>query len=998
MGKFNRRDFLKLSFASAAMMVFDGNVAVPKVAYASTPFKLKDTKVTNSVCIYCGVGCGLLVYSKGSKVVNVEGDPDNPNSEGGLCAKGSTCFSVYDSPLRLKKPMYRAPGSDKWEEKSWDWTISELVKRIKKTRDSSFVKTSNGVAVNRTEGLAMLGGAAHGTDECYLFAKVARALGIVYLEHQARICHSSTVTALGPSFGRGAMTNSLIDVKNSDVIMICGGNPAENHPGSARYINMCKERGGKVISVDPRFTRTSAISNIYAQIRPGTDIAFFGGLINYILQNNKYQDIYVKHYTNASYLLKPEFDFQDGYFSGWDITGKSYNYASWAYQTGPDKKPLRDMTLQDPSCVFQKMKLHYSRYTPDVVEKITGINKETFQEIAQLYSSTGAPDKSGTLMYAMGLTQHTIGTQNIRAFCVIQLLLGNLGMAGGGVNAMRGETNVQGSTDMALLYNSWPGYLAAPNEKLHPNFKEYLKKITLPDCYWSNAPKFAVSMLKAWFGDAATKENDFGYDWLPKWSKPASWMYIWDNLYKNEGIKGMMIWGQNPLISSPLGDKTGKALENLDWLMSADIFETETANFWRRPGADPKSIKTEVFMLPISSFVEKNGSATNTSRWLQMRYKAIEPLYESKEDMVVLDGLVRGLKKQFKDDPSTPSPEAMLNLTWGYGGDKYDIDTALKEINGFEVATKKQLVSFAALKEDGSTACGCWIYSGVYPPAGNLAARRKPEKEGIGLNSEWAWSWPVNRRILYNRASCDLEGNPWNPKLSVISWDSAQKKWTGRDIPDFLPTKAPSAPGGDAPFIMIPEGGGRLFVPAGIVKDGPFPEHYEPIEAPVKNLISSVQNNPVAIVFKSNIDKYAPLNDPKYPYICTTYRLTEHYQSGTITRKIPILVEEMPQVFAEIDPELAKNLGIKNGDKVELESIRGKVKAQACVTSRLQPIMIDGKKFHIVGIPWHWGFVGIDPDSGKKESFSANLMTENVGDPTSEIQESKALMINLRRA
>ncbi|AWB10465.1 formate dehydrogenase major subunit [Thermodesulfobium acidiphilum] len=806
------------------------------------------------------------------------------------------------------------------------------------------------------------------------------------------------MTSLGPSFGRGAMTNPLTDVKNSDVIMICGGNPAENHPAIARYINMCKDSGGVVISVDPRFTRTSSISDIYSPIRPGTDIVFFGGLINYIIQNKKYQEVYLKNYTNASWLLNPEFDFKDGHFSGWDEAKKMYNYATWGFQTGPDKKVLKDMTLQDPNCVFQRLAKHYSRYTPEVVESVAGMKKETFLKIAEIYSSTGAPDKSGCLIYAMGLTQHTIGTQNIRAFCIIQLLLGNMGMAGGGVNAMRGEANVQGSTDMGLLFHTLPGYLPSPNEKLHPNLQEFIKKSIAPDSYWVNAPKFIVSMLKAWYGDAATKENNFGYDWLPKWSKPASWMHIWDNLYKNEGIKGMMIWGQNPLISSPFAEKTGKALENLEWLMIADLFETETSNFWRRPGADTKNIKTEVFLLPVASMVEKDGSATNTSRWLQMRYKAVEPLYECREDSVILHDLIHKIKDLVKSDPSTPNSEAILNLTWNYGGHNHSAEEVFKEINGFEVTTKKQVPGFAALKDDGTTASGCWIYSGMYPPTGNLAKRRKPEKTGLGLNPEWGWAWPVNRRILYNRAGCDLEGNPWNPEKYVIKWDAAQKKWVGRDVPDFLPTKAPTDVGGTLPFIMLTGGQGRLFVPGGIVKDGPFPEHYEPIESPVENKVNPIQNNPIALIFKSNIDKYAPLHDPKYPYICTTYRVAEHYQSGAITRKIPITVEAMPQVFAEIDPELAKELGIKDGDNVELESIRGKVKAKACVTTRVQPMIINGKKYHVVGIPWNWGFVGIDPDSGKDESFAANLVTENVGDPTSLIPESKALMINLRRA
>ena len=802
---------------------------------------------------------------------------------------------------------------------------------------------------------------------------------------------------MSPSFGRGAMTNSLIDVVNSDVIMVCGGNPAENHPGVARFINIAKERGAVVISVDPRYTRTSVLADIYAPIRPGTDIVFFNGLVNYVLQEKKYFAPYVRHYTNASYLLKPEFGYKDGYFSGWDAQKKAYNYDSWRYQTGPDGAPLTDPTLQDPNCVFQRMIGFYARYTPEMVEKVTGMPKAIFLKVAATYASTGVPDRSGTLLYAMGLTQHTTGVQNIRAFAILQLLLGNMGIPGGGINAMRGEANVQGSTDMGLLFNNLPGYLAAPSAQAHPDLKTYLEKIKVKNSFMENAPKFAVSLLKAWWGDKAQPENDFCYDWLPKFSRAHSFMDMFNDMYAGK-LKGLLLWGMNPLVSGPNYEKTAQGLENLEWMMGVDLFESETHRFWKRPGADPKKIKTEVFLLPAASMVEKDGSATNTSRWLQMRYKAVAPIGECKEDAVIMHLLLQELKRLYTADSAAVFPDPIVNLTWNYGGEDHDAEAVFREINGWDVKTGTQLAGFAALKDDGSTASGCWIYCGMYPPAGNLAKRRKPEKSGIGINAEWGWAWPMNRRILYNRAACDPEGKPWSNKKYTIHWDATGKKWTGIDVPDFILTRAPGDPQGAAPFIMIPYGLGRLFVPDGLVSDGPFPEHYEPMESPVRNMVSPVQNNPLTVTYKTELDQYAKPGSREFPYVCTTYRVAEHYQSGNITRKVKETVEVMPELFVEISPALAKAKGIRSGDWVEVSSPRGKVRAKAFVTPRLQPFIIGGEQYHVVGLPWNWGFTGLDPMSGTDGVFAANLLTPQAGDPNVRIPEYKAFMVNLRRA
>lgn len=793
------------------------------------------------------------------------------------------------------------------------------------------------------------------------------------------------------------MTQPLTDVANADVVMICGGNPSENHPGVARFINRAREKGGIVISVDPRYTKTSVLSDIYAPIRPGTDIVFFNGMVNYVLQNKKYFEEYVRHYTNASYLLKPEFDFKDGYFSGWDGTKKAYDYASWSYQNGPNGRALRDLTLQDPNCVFQRMLKFYSRYTPDVVEKVSGMKKDLFLKICETYSSTASPDKSGCLLYAMGLTQHSVGTQNIRGFAILQLLLGNLGIPGGGMNALRGEANVQGSTDMGLLYHSLPGYLPAPSAKAHPNLKSFQDKIYVKDSWNENAPKFMVSMLKAFWGDKATKENDFCYDWLPKFSKPHSFMDMFNDMMDAK-LKGLMIWGMNPVVSGPNYEKTVQGLAKLEWLLCVDLFESETARFWNRPGVDPKTINTEVFMLPAASMVEKDGSATNTSRLLQMRSKSVEPIGDCRDDGSMLNALVKELKKLYAEDPKAVFPDPITNLTWNYGdGKHYDADSVYKEINGWDVNTKAQLPGFAALKDDGSTTSGCWIYCGVYPPAGNLAKRRKLEKSGINLNLEWGWTWPMNRHILYNRASCDLSGKPWSEKKALVKWDAEKKAWSGIDVPDFIGGRAPDADLGTSPFIMIGGGHGRLFAPGGMTAEGPWPEHYEPMESPVKNMISNVQNNPLAISYKTSLDKLAAHGAAEFPYIMTTYRVAEHYQSGNITRKLTTPVEAMPELFVEIDPELAKQKGIALGDWVEVSSVRGKVKAKAFVTPRIQPFVVDGKKYHVLGMPWNWGFTGIDPMSETKDIHIANQITPAAGDPNSRIPEYKSFMANIRK-
>jgi len=828
------------------------------------------------------------------------------------------------------------------------------------------------------------------------------------------------------------MTNHWIDLKNADVILIMGANPAENHPLSFRWIMKAKDAGAKVICVDPRFTRSAAKSDLYAALRSGTDIAFLGGMINYIIQNKAYFEEYVKQYTNASYLVNGDFKMPGelaGLFSGYDPQKRSYDPKAWSFQKGADDSVRKDMTLLDPNCVFQLLKKHYSRYTPELVSRITGTPKEKLLEIYKLYASTGAPDKAGTSMYAMGWTQHTVGTQNIRTMSIIQLLLGNMGVAGGGVNALRGESNVQGSTDQGLLFHILPGYLPVPSadlKDLAAYNEKYTPKSKDPQSanWWQNRPKYIASYLKAIYGAKATKENDYGYAWLPKLDPGmnCSWLMIFDNMIKGK-FKGFFAWGQNPACSGTNSNKVRNALAKLDWMVTVNIFDNETASFWKGPGMNPADVKTEVFLLPAAASFEKEGSISNSGRWAQWRYAAVKPLGSSKPDAEIIHELYQKLKSLYTKEGGA-LPEQLLNLTWNYGfkhadGSIHSVDPHLvaKEINGYfleDVPDKKAPASmppkmlgkkgelvggFALLQADGSTSCGNWIYSQSYNEKGNMMARRgKKDPTGLGMFPEWSWCWPVNRRIIYNRASCDLDGKPFKQEKAVVYWNPAAVQPTGAlgawvgDVPDgpWPPMSDPKD--GKKPFIMRADGVAAIFGPG--MKEGPFPEHYEPLECPLaENMLSKQLNNPTIKLFKEadvKEDMVASC-DPRFPYVASTYRVTEHWQTGVMTRNTPWLLELQPRLFVELSPELAKEKGIKSGDMVEVSSIRGSVEAAAMVTQRFKPFPLGDQVVHEVGMPYCYGWH--TPNVGD----SVNLLTPTVGDANTMIPETKAFMVGIKR-
>ncbi len=795
------------------------------------------------------------------------------------------------------------------------------------------------------------------------------------------------------------MTNHWIDLQNSDVILIMGSNAAENHPISFKWVTKAMQRGAKLIHVDPRFTRTSAKADIHGHIRSGSDIAFWGGFISYILEKELYYKDYVVNCTNASYILGPGYDFKDGLFSGYDEKKVAYDRNLWAFAVDEKGVSKKDPTLKDPRCVMQIMKKHYSRYNLKLVCDLTGMAQSKILEIWDAFAATGKPDKAGTILYAMGQCQHTVGVQNIRALSMVQLLLGNIGIAGGGVNALRGESNVQGTTDIALICDILPGYLQVPRAG-NKTLAEYNKAFTpvsndpMSANWWSNTPKYAASYLKTLYPEA---DLETAYSWLPKVNDGKitdySFLSIFERMSQG-GFNGAFMWGQNPCAGGANAGKNRRAVANLDWMVAVNLFTNETSEFWKGPGVTPKDIKTEVFFLPACMNVEKDGSVANSGRWLQWRQKAVETMGHSRSDGDIALMLWDELIKIYRADKGKlPEPILNLNVDYRENGEYSAVKTA-KAINGYYLKDVQEgsvlrkagtlVPGFAVLRDDGSTSCGCWIFSGCYTEAGNMMARQDhtqtPAQAKIGLFPNWGFSWPANRRILYNRAGVNGKGQPLNPDKAVVAWDG--EKWVG-DVPDGA-----YKPDEKLPFIMVREGRAQLFGPGRV--DGPLPEHYEPFESPIDyNPLSSQRVNPTSVTFPN---EPKAVRDPRYPFVCTTYRLTEQWQSATMTRNTPWLREAQPGGFCEISHELANELGILNGQQVIMESLRGKVQVTAIVTARLKPFLIMGEKVHEVGIPWHFGW----QFGGKFDS--ANLLSPSVGDPNTGIPETKAFMVSLRKA
>lgn len=865
---------------------------------------------------------------------------------------------------------------------------------------------------------------------------------------------------LGTSFGRGGATTSQMDLRFADSILIMGSNMAECHPVAFRFVMQAKEQGAKVLHVDPRFTRTSAMADTYAPLRAGTDIVFLGGLIRYILEEKRFFREYVTAYTNAATLINADYQGPEelgGVFSGFDEPGRRYDFSSWRYDTEsrlvatetqvPDFNledpasfsagqnlsglPKRDLSLEDPRCVFQLLRRHYARYTPEMVEDVCGTPREVFLKVAEALCEASGPDRTAALCYAVGWTQHTVGVQIIRAATILQLLLGNIGRPGGGILALRGHASIQGSTDLPTLYNLLPGYLNCPSAlRPHESLADYMRAEIGLTSYWVNMPKYVVSLLKAWFGEAATAENEYGYRWLPKITGDHSHLPMFVAMAEGQ-IRGFLAMGQNPAVGGQNAGFHRKALAKLDWLIVRDLYETETASFWKdspevRSGElDPKSIATEVFLLPAAATPEMDGTYTNTQRLLQWHERAADPPGEARSDLWFTTHLGLILKKLYAEsDMRRDLP--IQALTWDYIDaeenapwkvkDEPSALRVLREINGFEVETGKMLAGFGDLKANGSTACGAWIYSGVMAPtpeepAGRNHAASRQGDDWVSLG--WGYSWPANRRILYNRASADPAGRAWSKEKRLgaefgrgsqgyVYWDEEQGRWVGLDVPDFPVTKRPDAKAnenglgldfhdGASPFLMKADGKAWLFVPEGLV-DGPLPTHYEPYESPVRNpLYPDRQSNPIVKFWDIAGNRYAPVGSAEYPCVLSTYRLTEHHLSGSMSRWLPWLSALQPELFVELSPEHAAEVGVENLGWVSVTTPRASIKAKALVTRRIRPFRITGKVVHHVGMPWHWGYKGVVTGD------VVNDLSAMVADPNVSIHEAKVFVCRVER-
>jgi formate dehydrogenase major subunit len=846
---------------------------------------------------------------------------------------------------------------------------------------------------------------------------------------------------LGTTFGRGGATNFQQDLQHADCIVIMGSNMAECHPVGFQWVMEAKLRGATVIHVDPRFTRTSAVADHHVPIRAGSDIVFVGAIVNYILEHGREFRDYVVRYTNAAAIIGEEFrdtEDLDGLFSGWDPEHGQYDDRTWQYagveeepapmggrvrtgsatgeQHGSHGFPLggraaeTDPSLEHPRCVFQILKRHYRRYTPELVEEVCGVPRAQFLRVCEALCDNSGPDRTSTFCYAVGWTQHTVGVQYIRTASIVQQLLGNMGRPGGGILALRGHASIQGSTDIPTLYNLLPGYLPMP-EPGDEDISDYLQRHSARIGFWGHMDAYMVSLLKAYWGDAATADNDFCYDYLPRMSGDHS-TYQTALAMRDGRVKGFFVMGENPTVGSANGKLQRLALANVDWLVVRDLVEIETASFWYdSPEIETgelrtEDIGTEVFFMPAAAHTEKDGSFTNTQRLLQWHHKAVEPAGDCRSELWFMHHLGRRIREKLAgstDERDRP----VLELQWDYPteGEIDDpvAEAVLREVNGWG-ADGRPLSSYTALRADGSTASGCWIYCGCYADGVNQTARRKPGADQHWVAPEWGWAWPANRRIIYNRASADPDGRPWSENKRYVWWDPAQKKWTGHDVPDFEATKPPDyepAPDakaeaglrGDDPFIMQADGVAWLFAPGGLF-DGPLPAHYEPQESPFENALYAQQSNPVRQTFRRRENLYNPTGGDAgsdvYPYVMTTYRVTEHHTAGGMSRFLPHLAELQPGMFCEVSPELAAERGLTNGDWATIISTRAAIEARVIVTDRVQPLDVQGRRLHQVGVPYHWGSRGLTTGDSGNDLFPFAL------DPNVHIQEVKAATCDIR--
>ncbi len=996
-----RRSFLAGSGAALGLAGADLGV---KEARAQIVAAARSGTMTGTVCPCCALGCGAILFTSRRKLKRVEGDPDHPINRGALCAKGSALAQVADNPRRVTKVKYRAAGAAEWEEKDWDWALRRIARLVQKTRDAAFTPVdAQGRTVNRTEAIACLGGAALSNEEGYALGKLARALGLVYLEHEAAADQRATIAGLGASFGWGAATSPGTDVAGADCVLIVGADPAASQPVVMKWVGKAQQRGATIICLDPRFTRTSSACDIHAPLRAGTDLALVGCLIRHALEHGPIHREYLVAHTDAGFLIDPDFALEDGRFG--PIADGRYTREHWGFQHDDEGRVKIDPSLEDPHCVFQVLKRHYARYTPESVARVCGTPLDTIRQVAEAVVDTGRPDRAGTILYGTGATRHPHGTQNVRGFAILQLLLGNVGIAGGGVHALGAEANAQGATDHGLLGDLLPGHLKCPSAgqaTLAAHVAAGTPSSADPQSAngWSRYSACAVSLLKAWWGPHANRDNQFAYDYLPKHDTDGTPPPLSEAM-ERQRVRGLLAFRHNPAVTGPDAGRMRRSLEKLDWLVAVDLWENETATFWKRPGTQPEDVPTEVFLLPAAAHMEKPGSMTNASRCAQWRGAGIDPPGEARSDLWILDRLARQLQSLYAEGGVFPEP--IVHLAWEYG-DAADPEEVAREINGrflaeveFDAHGKRfhegePVPSPVLLRDDGTTAAGNWLYCGSFTGAGNQMARRSlslPDRDPHGLRANWGWSWPANRRVLCNRAGCDASGRPWNEASAVVAYDPEEGRWRG-DVPDgaWPPPRNPDGsphPDGKHAFLMLPEGRACLFAP-GLV-DGPLPEHYEPPESPVANLLSPQNASPLARAGEAEA-----LADPaEYPIVAITCQVGEHAHGGATTRNLPWLAELVPCAFVELSRSLAEAKGIEHGDRVAIRSPRGRIVMPALVTGRLEPLEVDGRRVEQVAIVERFGYEGLATGP------SAGVLTACVGGADALVPESTAFLCNVEK-
>lgn len=1000
----SRRSFLKYGVGGLVLTGFGFDVTA---AGPVRPLRVTRAQEAFGVCPLCAVGCGIVAHLLGGAarhgrplITHIEGDSDHPISQGALCSKGASLKEFIHNPKRLVRPFYRArtnpqdgPG---WRVVTWDFALDALAQRIKAARDAAFVeRDENDRIVNRLETVAFVGGAAGTNESNYLAAKTMRSLGLVYVEQQGRFGQAASAEALSATFGLSGMMNPWVDLRNADTLLIMGSNPAETQPVGFQWVlEARRRRRATIICVDTRMTRTAALADMFVPIRAGADLALLGGLIHHTLSNDLYHADYVRLYTNAGFLVREGYDFQDGLFSGLDEGARRYDKTTWGYEVGGDSSPQVDTALEHPRGVFQLLKAHFSRYTPQVVSELTGISPEAFAALAEKVCSTGRPDRAGAILYAAGWAQHGVGAQTIRAAAILQLLLGNIGRSGGGLHALHGHGNTQGSSAHGLASHELPGRLPLPRAE-HITLQQHLEASAPRTGVASGAgahAKYLISLLRTWYG-RSDATSSFGFHHLPKLEADVGFAQLYDAMLRGK-IDGLIVCGANPLAGAPNTARMLRALSRLKWLAVIDAFETETAQFWHAPGVDAASVTTEVFLLPAALFSETAGSITNACRWTQWREALSDPLGEARSDLSTLAAVWSRVHNLYESEGGA-NPDPILQLSWPYADPRAPSPEEIaREINGVtlerggstvdssDAVAGALLTSPRQLRADGSTACGNWLYCGSMTDAGNQMARRSPaDPSGLGLFPEWAWAAPGDQRILFNRASTDRNGTPWDPSRVPLYWDG--QAWAGdaADLdPPLPPEQSPNA------FTTLPEGVARIFAPS--MADGPFPEHYEPAESPVQNLLHpAVSGPPLRSAVRSELDKYGQVSE--YPVVCTTFRLAEHFHWWT--SHWPTSREWQPDFFVEMPEGLAQSLRVRSGDIVRVTSARGGLEGRALVTPRIRPLTVGGRTLWQIGLPIHWG------PAGRLDGALVNNLTPANSDANSGVPEFKAFLVRVEK-